>query len=257
MPEAFCALQTGRGAAVRSQQGYGRRRVHPPSRGTATTGMPRSIRGRWSSATGSTTTATARSTRGCRRSTTSGTPTATATAIRTVRVQSCSRPAGYVTNNTDCNDGDRNCIRTRPGTEMRTTTASRTGRPMTSCTRPAGYRAASELLATSGDCNDGDANVHIARTWFRDADGDGYGDPAVLRSRPARSPRAMSRTTPTATMAMPGSIRVRRSSATASTTTATARSTRAPRPSGTGMRTAMATETGRSRPRPAASRPAT
>jgi hypothetical protein len=46
----------------------------------------------------------------------------------------------------------------------------------TSCTRPAGYKVASELTATSGDCDDNDVNEHPGQTWYKDADGDGYSD---------------------------------------------------------------------------------
>ena len=94
-------------------------------------------------------------------------------------VQSCSRPAGYVTNNTDCNDSDPILNPGQIWYKDADNDGFSDGTTAASCTRPAGYRAAVELLATSGDCNDSDANVHSARTWFRDADGDGFGDPAV------------------------------------------------------------------------------
>ncbi len=45
-----------------------------------------------------------------------------------------------------------------------------------SCTRPPGYKVASELTATSGDCDDNDANEHPGQTWYKDADDDGYSD---------------------------------------------------------------------------------
>ena len=92
--------------------------------------------------------------------------------------------------------------RTRPGTRTRTTTGYSNGvTNTTSCTRPAGYKTAAELTATSGDCSDSDVNRHpgaaevcngidddcdgatdeglALATYYRDADNDGYGDPAV------------------------------------------------------------------------------
>jgi hypothetical protein len=46
----------------------------------------------------------------------------------------------------------------------------------TSCARPTGYKLATELTATSGDCNDADANDHPGQTWYKDADNDLYSD---------------------------------------------------------------------------------
>jgi hypothetical protein len=113
--------------------------------------------------------------------------------------QACSQPSGYVTDNTDCDDNDplEHPNQTwykdsdNDGYSDGTTNT-------TSCTRPALYKVASELTATSGDCNDSDAAVHpggsevcngiddncdgsvdegVQTTYYRDADGDGYGDP--------------------------------------------------------------------------------
>jgi hypothetical protein len=69
----------------------------------------------------------------------------------------------------------------------------------TSCTRPTGYKIASELTDTSGDCDDENAAIHpgatevcdgvdnncngqidegLTTTYYRDLDADSYGDPA-------------------------------------------------------------------------------
>jgi hypothetical protein len=48
-----------------------------------------------------------------------------------------------------------------------------------SCARPAGYKVASELIATSGDCDDNNSNV-VLYSWYPDIDADGYGNPSVF-----------------------------------------------------------------------------
>jgi len=128
--------------------------------------------------------------------------------------RSCSQPSGYVSNSTDCNDSsaaispaatevcdgvDNNCNgQTDEGsigtTWYRDADGDGYGTSSTStvaCTQPSGY------VSTSTDCNDGVASIHpnatetcnsldddcdglvdegsIGTTWYRDADGDGYG----------------------------------------------------------------------------------
>ena len=110
-------------------------------------------------------------------------------------VQNCVQPAGYVANNSDCNDssaiekpdqiwyidGDRDGY---------------SGSSMVQCTRPANGFLPAELTGT-GDCNDSIAGIHPnateipddgidqncdgadLKTWYADADGDTYGNANV------------------------------------------------------------------------------
>ena len=55
-------------------------------------------------------------------------------------------------------------IPARPGTRMLTTICTPDSTNTTSCTRPTGYKLASELTATSGDCDDSNAAVNPAAT---------------------------------------------------------------------------------------------
>ncbi len=48
-----------------------------------------------------------------------------------------------------------------------------------SCTRPTGYKVASELIATSGDCNDTNPAINPATYWYPDFDGDSFGNPTI------------------------------------------------------------------------------
>lgn len=91
-----------------------------------------------------------------------GTPTQT--------VQSCCQPAGYVANDTDCDD-------TNPAINPNTVWYIDTdtdgfgdaSQSQTGCTQPSGY------VLNNTDCNDNNIAVNIVSTWYLDNDNDGFG----------------------------------------------------------------------------------
>ncbi len=113
----------------------------------------------------------------------------------------CSLPTGYVTNNTDCDDTDP---LEKPGQVWYDDTDNdghgQTGAAsITACLRPTGYKAAVELMSTAGDCNDNNAAIKpgateicdsidndcdgmtdegVQTTYYRDMDGDSFGNPS-------------------------------------------------------------------------------
>jgi subtilisin family serine protease len=50
----------------------------------------------------------------------------------------------------------------------------------TSCERPLGYKAASELTDITGDCDDGNPVFNPETYWYPDLDGDSFGNPLIL-----------------------------------------------------------------------------
>jgi hypothetical protein len=113
-------------------------------------------------------------------------------------------PPGYVNNADDCDDGN---AAIHPNTIWYKDTDNdgySNGVTLTQCAQPAGYKLAANLTATTGDCNDGNGAVNPGATevcgngiddncngstdegcgvllaWYRDKDGDGFGNAAVV-----------------------------------------------------------------------------
>ncbi|MCP3978994.1 MAG: hypothetical protein GY716_06630, partial [bacterium] len=87
----------------------------------------------------------------------------------------CVQPAGYLADNTDCDDTSATAASTFPGAAPNDGAGCLKdvdGDDWGDDSPPAGVSAGT-------DCDDADAAVHPTTTWFADADFDGFGDSAV------------------------------------------------------------------------------
>lgn len=89
-------------------------------------------------------------------------------------------PAGYSADQADCNDNDPAEHPGQTWYKDADDDGYSDGTTQTQCTRPAGYKTATELTATTGDCDDANASVNPANLWYKDLDGDGYSDGQTL-----------------------------------------------------------------------------
>ncbi len=112
-----------------------------------------------------------------------------------VYTTACSAPSGYVSNSSDCNDGnagispgdpevcdgiDQDCDGTVDDGVLITYYRDADGDGygtsatiMTGCTLLAGYST------NNSDCNDSDGTINPTTVWYLDADGDGYGKSSI------------------------------------------------------------------------------
>ena len=96
---------------------------------------------------------------------------------RSITMQACTQPSGYVLNNDDCDDND---AIERPGqtwyNDNDNDGYSDGSESMISCERALGYKIISELISSNGDCNDLDTLEHPNQIWYKDEDDDRYSD---------------------------------------------------------------------------------
>ncbi len=84
----------------------------------------------------------------------------------------CAQPSGYISDNTDCDDGDATL---NPDTVWYADTDvdgfGDAGNTQVQCAQPSGY------IADNTDCDDTDSVVNPNTVWYADTDVDGFGDP--------------------------------------------------------------------------------
>jgi len=89
-------------------------------------------------------------------------------------LQSCCQPAGYVSNNNDCDDNNASI---NPNSvwyaDLDGDGFGNLNSTQTSCIQPQGY------VLNSTDCDDNNSGVNALSTWYQDSDNDGFGNAAV------------------------------------------------------------------------------
>ena len=122
--------------------------------------------------------------------------------------QSCTRPTGNwfafseLISGDDCDDNDPAI---NPGTiwykdvdnDGYSDGTTSQGTSITHCNRPPGYKLASELNGTSGDCNDNDPGINPETIWYIDNDHDGYYNTSVVYAPSCTPPGPSFNTTST------------------------------------------------------------
>ncbi|MCX7734655.1 MAG: putative metal-binding motif-containing protein, partial [bacterium] len=99
---------------------------------------------------------------------------------RNFYVQACSKPDGYVSDDSDCNDSD---LLINPNTiwyKDYDNDFFSDGLTVVQCTAPNGYKIRSSILSVSGDCEDNDPRINPSTVWYKDKDGDLYSDGTTI-----------------------------------------------------------------------------
>lgn len=118
-----------------------------------------------------------------------------------VSQQSVNQPAGYVNNNTDCDDADANEFPGQTWYKDFDGDQYGDGTTLIQCQRPNNYFVDSELIETDTDCDDNDSAINpgasevcdgvdnncdgnidegVTEAFYLDADNDGFGNPNIV-----------------------------------------------------------------------------